>query len=90
MNPLPPLTTEFALRIEELVSPTPSDVPDLDPITRIYLVESLYSFRIASFLSSTITLGCASECAILNLIDAYATALPKTHGDALKKKTQGK
>jgi len=67
-----------------------SDVPDLDPIIRTYLVESLQTFRIGSFLSSTITLGCASECAILNLVEAYVAALPKTHGDSLKKKTQGK
>jgi hypothetical protein len=66
-----------------------NDVPYLDPIVRVYLVESLHTFRIGSLLSSTITLGCASERAILILIDAYADALPKSDGDAFKKKTQG-
>ena len=53
-----------------------SDSPGLDPIIRMYVEESLSTFRIGSLLSSTITLGCASEHALLNLIDAYAQALP--------------
>jgi hypothetical protein len=63
-----------------------SSVPTLDPIIRIYLVESLDTFRYGSLLSSTITLGCASEKAILNLTEAYADALPQHDGEPLKKK----
>jgi hypothetical protein len=65
-----------------------ANVPNLDPVIRTYLVESMHTLRIGCLLSSTITLGCASECAILNLIDAYSNALPKPEGDALKKKTK--
>ena len=67
-----------------------SESPGLDPIIRIYVTESLDTFRIGSLLSSAITLGCASECAILNLIDAYAKALPPAKSAAFRKKTEGK
>jgi hypothetical protein len=65
-----------------------SESPGLDPIIRTYVVESLDTFRIGSLLSSTITLGCASERAILNLIDAYAEALPPAKGVAFGRKAR--
>ena len=65
-----------------------ANVPGLDPLIQTYVVESLRTLKIGCLLSSTITLGCASECAIVNLIDAYSNALPKHDGDALKKKTK--
>ena len=67
-----------------------SDSPGLDPIIRTYVEESLTTFRVGSLLSSTITLGCASERALLDLIDAYALALPSSRGDAFRKKTDGR
>ena len=63
-----------------------SNVPGLDRVVRMYLVESAHTLRIGCLLASTITLGCASEAAILNLIDAYANALPENAGEAFKKK----
>lgn len=54
-----------------------SDVPDVDDVIITYLTESLHTFRIGSLLSSTITLGCASEKALLLRIGAYGDALPK-------------
>src|SRR6516164_6023032 len=54
----------------------------------IYLTESLHTFRIGSLLSSTITLGCASEKALLLLIDAYANALPQSKQAKFRNATQ--
>jgi hypothetical protein len=51
---------------------------------------SLSTFRIGSLLSSIITLGCASERALLNQIDAYGRAQPRPKRDPFKKKTDGK
>jgi hypothetical protein len=67
-----------------------SEVPGLGPLIRMYLVESLDTFRIGSTLTSTVTFGCASECAILALIGVYIDALPKHVGEALKKKISDK
>lgn len=52
-------------------------VPDIDPIIVTYVSESMHAFRIGCLLSATITLGCASEKAMLLLIEAYADALPE-------------
>lgn len=50
-------------------------VPNLDPIIMKYVAESVATFRHHCFLSSTITLGCASEKAFLLLLDSYTDAL---------------
>lgn len=50
-------------------------IPNIDPIILAYLEESLKAFRIHCLLSSVITLGCASEKAVLLLIDACINAL---------------
>jgi hypothetical protein len=42
-----------------------TEVPSLDPIILRYLEESLSTYNIDAILSSTITLGCASEKALL-------------------------
>lgn len=67
------------------------DVPSIDDIIITYLDESLRAFRIGCLLASTITLGCASEKALLLLIDGYASALP-TGGrqEKFRKETEGK
>jgi hypothetical protein len=64
-------------------------VPKMDPIILTYLNESLHTFRIGCILSSTITLGVASEQALLLLIDAYIDALPLTRKENFRKKVEG-
>ena len=65
------------------------DVPGVDEIIMTYLAESMHTFRIGSLLSSTITLGCASEKALLLLIVAYGDALPPPRDATFRKKTEG-
>ena len=66
-------------------------IPNLDPVILTYLNESLHTFRIGCLLSSSVTLGCASEKAMLLLIDAYASALPSgATKDRFIKATEGK
>lgn len=62
-------------------------ISDIDDIILSYLEESLKAFRIHCLLSSMITLGCASEKAILLLIDACHTSLknPTDKADFTKK-----
>lgn len=50
-------------------------IPNVDDVILAYLEESLKAFRIHCLLSSVITLGCASEKAILLLIDACENSL---------------
>lgn len=66
-----------------------SDAPDVDDVIITYLTESLHTFRIGSLLSSTITLGCASEKALLLLIAAYGDALPTGRQAKFRKNTEG-
>lgn len=65
-----------------------SDVPDIDPIILTYLTESLHTFRIGCLLSSTVSLGCAAEKALLLLIDAYTGWLKSP--DKFKQATAGR
>jgi hypothetical protein len=67
-----------------------SETPDLDPVIITYLNESLHTFRINCLLSSTIALGCASEKALLLLIDFYADSLPNKMQDKFRKDTEGR
>lgn len=50
-------------------------ISDVDNVIVMYLEESLKAFRIQCLLSSVITLGCASEKAILVLIEACENAI---------------
>jgi hypothetical protein len=50
-------------------------IPNIDEVILSYLEESLKAFRIHCHLSSVITLGCASEKAILLLIQACKAAI---------------
>lgn len=66
------------------------DVPGLDPVIVTYLNESLQTFRIGCLLSSTISLGCASEKALLLLIAAYADSLSEKSRERFKANTEGR
>ncbi len=52
-----------------------SEIKNLDPIILTYLEESLKTYNINALLSSTIALGCASEKALLLLIESYKNAI---------------
>jgi hypothetical protein len=67
-----------------------ADVPNLDPVVLTYLTEALSTFRIGCLLSSTISLGCASEKLLLLLIDAYASALPSDRQTKFRKEVDGR
>lgn len=82
-------------------SPTPHDpsgyigrlsreVPGIDPIILVYIKESLRTYSIGAILSSTVTLGCASEKALLLLIEALKNAIADTSKkERFEKKSEG-
>lgn len=74
--------TEYGEKVVSSLKPTPNDpsryikrlkkeIPQLDNVIEIYLIESIRTYNINQLLSSTITLGCTSEKALLILIDTY-------------------
>ena len=68
-----------------------SEVPTINETVVTYIGESLQTFRINCLLSSTITLGCASEEAVLLLVDATAASMPEqSRRDEFIRKTSGK
>jgi hypothetical protein len=85
--------TKYGLEVAGSAEPVPHDptgylkrikqvIPQIDPIILTYLEESLNTYNINALLSSTIALGCASEKALLLLIDSYANAIQETRKKA--------
>jgi len=81
--------TEYGRKVVNSSSPSPHDhsgylnrlreeVPKIDTVILTYLEESLRTFNIHALLSATITLGCASEKALLLLIEAFGNAIQNT------------
>lgn len=67
------------------------DIIDLDRIIETYLSESIRTYNINQLLSATITLGCASERALIILIECFAdTYNEKTKQSLFIKKIEGK
>jgi len=67
------------------------EIPDLDYVIEVYLMESLKTFNINQLLSSTITLGCASEKALLELIATYAETFNNiSRREQFLKRTEGR
>jgi hypothetical protein len=60
-------------------------VPEIDPITFRYIAESAQTLRQNCLLSSTVTLGCASEQAFLVLVENYQDALNPTNRATFEK-----
>ncbi|AMQ01656.1 hypothetical protein AY601_4835 [Pedobacter cryoconitis] len=94
--------TDYGSAIIGSVKPVPNDpagylnrikkeIPELDPIIETYLAESVRTYNINQLLSATITLGCASEKALLILIDSYVNSF---HDESAKnvslKKIEGR
>lgn len=65
-------------------------VPNLDPVTGSYIGEAVATFNRRHLLSSTITLGVASENLMLRLIEAYAAWLPAPDQDRFGKRIADK
>lgn len=82
--PVPHDPSGFLKRLE-------AEIPTIDQIIYTYLQESLRTYNIGALLSSTITLGCASEKALLLLIDSYYNAIQDDdRKERFKKDTSGK
>lgn len=94
--------TEYGTKAINSEGPIPNDssgymqslkdsVSDLDSIIETYICESIRTYNINQLLSSTITLGCASERAILLVIDTYADTFKDVErAKAFRKKIEGK
>lgn len=83
-DPIPNDSTGYLARIKK-------EVPQLDTVIETYLIESIRTYNINQLLSSTITIGCASEKCLLVLIETFT----KSFRDANKrlnfeKKIEGK
>lgn len=64
-------STEFIfLEPENYVKKLKEDIDNIDSITISYIEESIKAYKENLLLSSTVTLGCASENSILELIDS--------------------
>lgn len=67
------------------------EIPALDKVILIYLKESINTYNINALLSATITLGCASEKALLLLIESYTNAIQgTTRQQKFRQRTEGK
>lgn len=94
--------TEYGMEAIESELPIPNDVsgylarlnneiPDLNEVILAYLEESIQTYNINQLLSSTITLGCASEKALLILIDTYGKSFEdEEKGKTFRKKIEKK
>jgi hypothetical protein len=63
-------------------------VPNADPVIIQYIEESAHTLRVNCLLSSTVSLGCASEKAFLVLADAYAAALNSADSSQFQKEIE--
>ena len=94
--------TEYGEKVLESDEPVPNDpsgylnrikkeIPELDNVIEIYLSESIRTYNINQLLSATITLGCASEKALLLLIVSYTETFDDNIlREKFIKKTEGK
>lgn len=83
-EPVPNDTNEYLKRIKK-------EIPNLDNVIEIYLSESVRTYNINQLLSATITLGCASEKALMILIENYKnTFIDDAKKEKFIKKVEGK
>ena len=83
-QPIPNDTTGYLRRIKR-------DISQLDNIIETYLIESIRTYNINQLLSSTITLGCASERALIILIELFEqTFIDNIKKQNFSKKVEGK
>lgn len=94
--------TEYGLQVLKQGKPIPHDpdgyllllkkeVPHIDEIVYTYAAESIQAYNNHLLLSATTAIGCASEKALLLLIEAYTHFLPtEKEQQAFIKKTSGR
>ena len=83
-NPSPNDSSEYLKRIN-------NEIPNLDETIKTYLSESVRTYNINQLLSATITLGCASEKALLILIETFRDSFEdKKQQDIFSKKINGR
>jgi hypothetical protein len=67
------------------------EVPNIDPVILTYLEESINTYSIGAYLSASVTLGCASEKALLLLIDSYINSIKDDkERESFRHKVQGR
>jgi hypothetical protein len=87
-------TSEFIfLEPQNYLKKIHDNVPNVDAITLSYIDESLFAYKNSLFLSATTMIGCASENAILTLIESFITyvndpGIEKRFDDAWSIKTK--
>ena len=67
-----------------------AEIPDIDDTIFKYVSESIQAYNHHLLLSATTAIGCASEKAILLLVDAYASYLPVKEQAKFRNHTSGK
>lgn len=94
--------TEFGLQVLLAEEPIPYDpdgylnflkneVPEIDEVIFTYVSEAINAYRHRLYLSATTAIGCASEKALLLLIEAYIGFLPsQKEREAFFNRTKGK
>lgn len=94
--------TEYGLQVLSSGAPIPhdpdgylsyikSEVPNMDDTIHTYISESINAYNHNLFLSATTAIGCASEKALLLLIDAYIPFLPsQKERDSFLNRTKGR
>ncbi|MCC8195244.1 MAG: hypothetical protein LIO49_00280 [Ruminococcus sp.] len=79
--------TEYGLQVLKAEKPIPHDpegylahlkkeIPDIDGVILTYMTEAITAYNHRLYLSATTAIGCASEKAILLLIEAYRGFVP--------------
>lgn len=94
--------TSYGLEIIKSQKPIPHDpsgylnrvkeeIPNIDEVIFKYLEESIHTYNIGAYLSASVTLGCASEKALLLLIESYINFIKDpTKQESFRKKVQGR
>lgn len=67
-KPIPHDPSGYLNRIKE-------EIPNIDEVIYRYLEESINTYNIGAYLAASITLGCASEKALLLLIESYTNSI---------------
>lgn len=94
--------TQFGLQVLDAEEPIPydpdgylgffkSELPDIDEVMFSYISEAINAYRHRLFLSATTAIGCASEKALLLLIEAYTGFLPsRKEQESFARRTSGR
>jgi len=83
-KPIPHDPSGYLSRVKE-------EIPNIDEVIYKYLEESIHTYNIGVYLSASVTLGCASEKALLLLIESYIKSIKdSTKQESFRSKVQGR